>query len=318
MMDRGHPYRNPAIEWSRLVRAAMDFGMHQVDRQRPISGGSTLATQLEKMRHSPGGRTRSPSEKLRQIASASLGAYRNGERTLGAQRRVVCEYVNSVPLAATPSQGEVTGLGDGLATWYGADFDKTNRLLRAREGSLGPAGMRERARAYREVLSLFLALREPTHYLVRDQAALSHQTDRYLRVLGSAGVISHRLRNLALEERVLLQPRLRPAPGADFVANKAPDAIRARLLGMLGLTDTYALDHLDLKVNTTIDRSAQRSVTDFLRGLAEPQTVQKVGLKQYQLLARGDPGKVIYSFTLYERRGIPTCCASRLTLTTSL
>jgi membrane peptidoglycan carboxypeptidase len=98
MMDPRHPYRNPAIEWSRLARAALDFSLHKIDRRHRVSGGSTLATQLEKMRHSPQGRTESPAEKLRQIASASLGAYQNGERTLGAQQRVIGEYINSIPL----------------------------------------------------------------------------------------------------------------------------------------------------------------------------------------------------------------------------
>lgn len=90
LMDPKHLYRNPAIEWSRLARAALDFSMHEVDRHRPVSGGSTLATQLEKMRNSPDGRTESPAEKLRQIASASLEAYQYGERTLAAQQKDSC------------------------------------------------------------------------------------------------------------------------------------------------------------------------------------------------------------------------------------
>jgi membrane peptidoglycan carboxypeptidase len=302
LMDPRHPYRNPAIEWSRLVRAAVDFSLHQVDRRRPISGGSTLATQLEKMRHSPEGRTASPAEKLRQMASASLGAYREGPRTLSTGKTVICEYINSIPLAATASQGEVTGLGDGLAAWYGTDFNQTNRLLRQSESTLNDAAVRERARAYREVLSLFLALREPTRYLVKDHAALANQTDRYLHALASAGVISHRLRDFSLQQRVRVQPRLTSAPRTDFVANKAADAIRAHLLVMLGLKDTYALDRLDLSVNTTIDRRAQQSVTQILRDLADPQVLQKQGLQGDQLLARGDPRKVVYSFTIYERQ----------------
>lgn len=302
VMDKNHPYRNPAIEWSRLVRAAIDFSLHKVDRQRPISGGSTLATQLEKMRHSPEGRTGSPSEKLRQIASASMEAYRNGEHTLQAQQSVVCDYVNSIPLAATASQGEVTGLGDGLAVWYGSSFDETNSLLMERESTLTPAGMRGRARAYREVLSLFLALRQPTHYLVKNQAALAKQTNRYLRVLASDGVISYRLRNLAMQQHVQVHPPSATPPPSDFVTHKAADALRAKLVQMLGLKGTYALDQLDLNVSTTIDRPTQRSVTNFLLGLADPLVVQKEGLQGEQLLAGGDPRKVVYSFTLYERR----------------
>ena len=104
MMDTRHPYRNPAIEWPRLGRAVLDYGLHRVDRGRPVSGGSTLATQLEKLRHSPEGRTGSPAEKLRQIAAASLRAYRDGEQTIAARQSVVCEYINSIPMAAVPSR----------------------------------------------------------------------------------------------------------------------------------------------------------------------------------------------------------------------
>jgi membrane peptidoglycan carboxypeptidase len=302
LMDPSHPYRNPAIEWSRLARAAIDFAVHKVDRRQPVSGGSTLATQLEKMRHSPEGRTESPSEKLRQIVSASLEAYRNGERTMGAEQSVVCDYIDSIPLAATPSQGAVSGLGDGLAAWYGADFNETNRLLMQPESGRNAAGVSERARAYREVLSLFLALRRPTYYLVRNRAALTDRTDRYLRALASAGVISDRLRDAALRQGIRVQPRLTAAPRTDFVANKAADVVRMRLMGVLGLKDTYALDRLDLSVTTTIDRRAQQSVTDFLRSLANPDALRKAGLEGDQLLAGGDPRDVIYSFTLYERQ----------------
>ena len=67
------PRRNPAIEWDRLLRAALlQVGGGDADGRGP--GGSTLATQIEKYRHSPGGRTTGPLEKLRQIGSASLRA----------------------------------------------------------------------------------------------------------------------------------------------------------------------------------------------------------------------------------------------------
>jgi hypothetical protein len=37
--------------------------------------------------------------------------------------------LNSLPLAAVPNYGEVTGLGDGLGVWFGTDFDRINGLL---------------------------------------------------------------------------------------------------------------------------------------------------------------------------------------------
>src|SRR6185503_11431726 len=92
-------------------------------------GGSTLATQIEKFRHSPEGITSSPREKLRQMLSASVRAYHGSELTLAARRTIVVDYINGVPLTAVPGGGEVIGLGDGLAAWYGASFDDVNRWL---------------------------------------------------------------------------------------------------------------------------------------------------------------------------------------------
>jgi membrane peptidoglycan carboxypeptidase len=301
ILDPNHPYRNPAIGWGRLSRAMVNFGLHEIDHKRPMIGGSTLATQLEKMRHSPGGRTHSVEEKFRQITTASLRAYQGGPETLSEQQRIVLDYINSIPMAATPAEGEVTGLGDGLRAWYGADFATTNFLLNSREEALSEAQQRQRAIAYREVLSLFLALRAPSQYLIRENVALSKQTDRYLLLLCKQGIISERLRDLALAEH----PTLHPAPAdiqtTSFVDNKAPDLVRAALLPLLGLKDTYALDRLDLTVGTTFDDDVEQQVKEFLAGLRDPEQVRKIGLQQYQLLSEGDPKAMIYSFLLYER-----------------
>ncbi|MGT2492279.1 hypothetical protein ACU4GD_21485 [Cupriavidus basilensis] len=50
---------------------AMDQGVRFFNDKHDAAGGSTLATQIEKYRHSRAGRTSSPKEKLRQMASAS-------------------------------------------------------------------------------------------------------------------------------------------------------------------------------------------------------------------------------------------------------
>jgi membrane peptidoglycan carboxypeptidase len=301
ILDPDHPYRNPAIGWGRLSRALVSLGLHQFDHKRPVIGGSTLATQLEKMRHSPGGRTHSVAEKLRQITTASLRAYRAGADTLAEQQRIVLDYINSIPLAATPAEGEVTGLGDGLRAWYRADFSATNFLLNSNEAALDEEQQKQRARAFREVLSLFLAIRAPSQYLVREPMGLSRQTNRYLVLLCKEGIISKRLRDLALTEYQAVRPAPIDAHRTGFVDNKAPDAVRAALLPLLGLKDTYVLDRLDLSVGTTIDDAAEQQAKQFLVELRDPEQVRKIGLQQYQLLSEGDPKGVIYSFLLYER-----------------
>ena len=302
LLDTNEPYDNPAIEWGRLAHAAVDFGIHKVDRRHSVIGGSTLATQLEKLRHSPEGRTGSPGEKLRQITSASLRIYREGPETLNAQRRVILDYINSIPLSATPGQGELSGLGDGLAAWYGADFEKSNRLLAVQdETALSPADFEVRARDYREALSLLLALREPSRYLGRDPQALGVQTDRYLRALKDAGVISLRLRDAALKQSIWPLSR-EPMLVSNFVANKASQAIRIRLLDLLGIPQTYLLDRVDLQVQAAVNQGVQKSVTDFFEQVADPNRAEAAGLTGYQLLPADDSVRnVIYSFALYQR-----------------
>src|SRR3546814_8088136 len=97
-------------------------------------GGSTIATQLEKMRHSPGGRTDTPVEKLRQMVSASMRAYRDGPDTMDERRQLVVDVLNSTPLAGRVGPGVVIGLGEGLALWFGAAFNRANALFRGSEG----------------------------------------------------------------------------------------------------------------------------------------------------------------------------------------
>jgi len=165
------PRRNPAIEWDRFARAALfQLGGSNGDGRGP--GGSTLATQMEKYRHSPGGRTHSPLEKLRQIGSASLRAYRDGEDTRAVRRTILRDYLNSLPLAGAAPRGEVLGLAAGLETWYAADFARTNELLAARVDPRDAADLAEQANAYRQVLSLLLATRRPTEYLRERPSAL--------------------------------------------------------------------------------------------------------------------------------------------------
>jgi RNA polymerase sigma factor (sigma-70 family) len=120
---------NPAVAWHRLAKAVGVDTLSRLGQQGQVIGASTLATQIEKFRHAPEGRTRSSGEKLRQMLSASLRAYRDGPATLPARRRIVIEYLNSLPLAATAGRGEVLGLGDGFAAWYDMDFAEANRLL---------------------------------------------------------------------------------------------------------------------------------------------------------------------------------------------
>ncbi len=303
LLENVHPCRNPAIEWDRLGQAVLSFATRLIGRDRS-PGGSTLATQMEKFRHSADGVTLSVGEKMRQMVTASLRAYMDGEETLPARRRIVLDYLNSMPLAAAPGVGEVTGLGDGLWTWYGADFHRINRVLSTRVGKAdGQVRIEEWALAYRQVLSLLLAQRRPSSYLIKEPGELADRADTYLRLLGQAGVITPAQQKAALWARV--EPgRVRP-PQAEvsYVRRKAVNSVRAYLFSLLGLTQYYDLDKLDLTVQTTLDSATQAGVTRILSELREPDRIAAAGLRDVHLLDRGDPRRLIYSFVLFEHRG---------------
>ena len=227
LLDPQHPRRNPAIEWDRLAAAGLAYAHRLVDPGHKVPGGSTLATQMEKYRHSPDGKTTGVSEKLRQVASASLRAYLDGPDTTAWRRQLIVDYLNSTPLGARPGYGEVIGLGDGLWVWYGTDLATANRVLSAPPSDVN---LRWRAQIYKQVLSLLLAQRRPTHYLIENRQALTALTDSYLRLLIDAGIIDAVLaegaRAVALEFRA--DP---PSPDPiSFVDRKAPNAVRARTL----------------------------------------------------------------------------------------
>jgi membrane peptidoglycan carboxypeptidase len=301
LLDARLPHRNPAVEWQRFSHAVLDYSMHAINPGHPMIGASTLATQLEKIRHSPGGRTGSAREKARQMFSASLRAYHGGPHTLAAQQRVICDYLNSLPLGAAPGQGEVIGLGDGMEIWYDADFPTTNALLFKSENDLNDGDRQKQARRYREVLSLLLATRAPSRYLADDHDALTSQSERYLRVLSKERVISSQLRDRALQERPIPQLRQADLP-TDFIDRKSRAPMRNGLVPLLGLASVYALDRLDLSVRTTVDGTAQQSVKRFFGKLTDSREPLTANYRQPRLLAQSDPRPVIYGFTLYEHR----------------
>ncbi len=70
ILNPDRPRKNPAVEWDRLTRAVFDLGLSRVLPNHSRTGGSTLATQLEKLRHSKDGLTAGVSDKVRQMAAA--------------------------------------------------------------------------------------------------------------------------------------------------------------------------------------------------------------------------------------------------------
>lgn len=297
LLDTQYPHANPAVDWPRLFKATLSQAGKAMDMDGQSAGGSTLATQLEKYRHSPEGRTANAREKLRQMASASVRAYRYGPETLAARQAVVREYLNSVPLSAAPGHGEVNGIADGLRVWFDADFQQVNQLL-APNNPLA-ADVNARGQALRQVLALIIAQRRPSWYLTGGRSNLDSLINSHLRLMTQQQIISSDLRDAALNSSSHYRdwqqaPLLRP-----IAANKSLNVVRTRLASTLGMS-LYDLDRLDLSSRTSLDAELQRQVGDYLQRLADPEFAAKVGLFGERLLSAEKTPEVRYSFTLFE------------------
>ncbi|SDL69241.1 Membrane carboxypeptidase (penicillin-binding protein) [Franzmannia pantelleriensis] len=298
LLDARSPYANPAVDWPRFAKAAMSQVGRALDISGQSSGGSTLATQVEKYRHSPQGMTGSAREKLRQMISASVRGYRQGPQTLAARQDVALDYLNSVPLSAAPGYGEVHGIGDGLWVWFDTDFDALNRLLVPSFN--GPANLQQQGLALRQVVALMIAQRRPSWYLTTGRQSLERLTDSYLRILAEADVIDPLLRDAALAQQLSFRDFARDPVRLQVERDKGLQVARGQLGGLLG-SSFYDLDRLDLSARTTLHGGLQRQVTDYLYRLADPEFADEIGLIGERLLSPEKTAEVNYSFTLFER-----------------
>ncbi len=301
LLNPEYPSMNPALDWKRLSRAVIDRAIRFADSSHESPGGSTLATQIEKYRHSPEGRTQSVPEKFRQMASASLRAYMDGPDTQRARERIVVDYLNTVPLSARVGFGEVNGIGDALWVWYGEDFGEVNLLMKQMDARAPTA---RQAQAFKRALSLVISQRRPSYHLRRDDTNLDALTGSYLRLLAANGIITPELRDAALQ-----QPLDKAAPPArpeqqPFVTRKAVNRVRADIGRLTGVDSRYDMDRLDLTADSTINREAQRIVTDTLLRMSDKNVAHAMGLYGHNLLReQDDPSKLMASFTLFERVG---------------
>jgi membrane peptidoglycan carboxypeptidase len=297
LLDPKQPLANPAVDWPRFGMAAWSQVAKLLHLPGQSAGGSTLATQLEKYRHSPDGLTVSGAEKLRQMMSASVRAYQPGPQTLGARQNIVRDYLNSVPLSAVPGHGEVHGMAEGLRVWYGSDFKQANEQLNS--PATDPKTMAAKGLALREMLSLMIAQRRPSHYLTKGREELADLTDSHLRLLKQNDVIDSALADAALTSKVSYrdwqtQPTIQP-----IETNKGISVARSRLASMLN-RPLYDLDRLDLSATSTLQGDLQTQATAYLKKLADPAYAAEVGLLGERLLTPTSTTQVRYSFTLFE------------------
>ncbi|QTA88003.1 transglycosylase domain-containing protein [Desulfonema magnum] len=288
------PFRNPVINWNRLVMAGILYGASKLRLPVHVEGGSTLATQLEKYRYSPNGNTYSVFDKLRQMTAATLRVYKEGPDTRAVRHQIVLDYINTAPLAAVPGHGEIYGMGEGFYSWFGMDVPEVRQAFILPDTDPG------KARVFKQALCLVCAVRAPSYYLIYDHDALENRVSGYVNLLEKEGLINTDFASRVREAPVVFAPGEYVSVSVSSAMRKAINAVRTSLTRNLDVPGYYDLDRMDLEVETTINSTLQKEVSELFEKLKDPDFIKENGLKAHRLLASGDPDKVIYSFLLFE------------------
>lgn len=298
LLDPKYQTINPAIDWPRFCKAALFKMLDFLHVKTPNMGGSTIATQIEKFRHSENGATTSIRDKINQILSASIRAYHDGEDTSAFRNETVLSYLNSVPLSAVPGLGEVNGLGDGLSIWLGINFDDLNRILSLTSPNHDESVLQ--GKYLKSVISLMVAQRRPSYYLLQDHSSLDKLANSYLRLLENEGFISREVSVSAQNTFLALRKPDPYQPVQQIITDKGTSIFRNKLCSILNLS-TYEIDKLDLGVTTSIDSDLQTKVDNYLQSLHSVDKATQYGLIGKSLLTAEQVNQVTYSFTLHQR-----------------
>lgn len=291
------PRANPAVDWPRFFMAAVSQAAKVMNVEGQSAGGSTLATQIEKYRHSPQGLTRNFEDKFYQMVSGSVRAYRYGSDTSLSRHEIVLDYLNSVPLSSAPGFGEVHGIGDALWAWFGTDFNRFNQILQAppTEQNIPLKGL-----ALRQVMALMIAQRRPSYYLLQGHDDLETLTDSHIRIVANAGIVDNAVATAALSQKLVFKGGKAASVKRTAQELKGINVARGRL-GQLLNQQLYDLDRLDLTAKVALHNELQQKVSQYLNDLAKPEFAKAQGLVGERLLSANNAHKVTYSFTLFER-----------------
>ncbi len=286
---------NPVVDWDRLAKAALLYTGHKLGLPLPVEGGSTLATQIEKYRHSYDGRTDSIMAKLRQMTDASLKVYQNGPDTRDERRQIILDYLNSIPLAAAPGYGELLGIGNGLSAWFDMKLPDVQKALSM------PDNKPEKVKAFKSALALLCSVKAPSYYLVQNHTALQARANLYTQLMANVQVISQEFADQVIAAPLSFSTRPPTYSLPSYAERKAVNEIRSKLSSLLGVPGLYELDRLHLDVESTINPGLQHRVVSLFEQLHDPKFIDAAGLRGERLLAKGDVTKVIYGMMLFEK-----------------
>jgi hypothetical protein len=104
-----------------------------------------------------------------------------------------------------------------------------------------------------------------------------------------------------LEAKLNFRASTLPLNNKKLIEQKTAYSLRTQLLSLLDIDSLFILDRLDASVKSTLDLDSQEAVSRQMMKFHDSEWIKEKNLNAPRLLERGDPEKIIYSFTLYEK-----------------
>ncbi|TXD37859.1 hypothetical protein FRC98_09280 [Lujinxingia vulgaris] len=262
LSERAHPYTNPAVDWTRLGVATVSQVRARLGSDAPAIGGSTLAVQMEKFRHSPDGRTSGTREKARQTLTAWLRTYHQGRAADAWAEQIVVDWLNSVPLGHRPGYGPVQGVFEGMWAWFGRPPEEVAQGLNRQRSDA------QRAQLEREMLALIIAQQRPARYLPGGLDALERRVDALVNTLVDEGKVTREWGHVIASRSLSVKkaPSKRPVKGGGGYLS----ALAARQWGALSGEERAVMRQRDAQVTTTYDAALQEALRREIEAAQPP------------------------------------------------
>jgi len=209
---------NYLIEGPRVVKSLSEYLQYKITGEGAFSGASTLMTTLEKMTNTPGGRTQSINDKLRQMLGAGL--HLNAGDSKGGIKKALVDFLNTVPMAGGPRThtGELYGFGASYYAWFGDSIDELNEQLNSQDRQV-------RSQAFKNICALIVAIRRPSQ-LLNEPKVIERQANLLLKRLNQKNLLNSALYVKAKAMKPTWNPQAKEQRQFDYALHR--EAFSAR------------------------------------------------------------------------------------------
>jgi hypothetical protein len=285
--DNNRIQLNYLIEGPRIIKSLAEYAQYKLTGKGEYSGGSTLMTTLEKINNTPGGRTQSVNDKLKQMIGAGLHLY--GDDAEQVAKKALVDFLNTVPMAGGPKEyvGALYGFGASYYAWFGQTLEQLQLQLQSKDQVL-------RAQAFKNICALIVSIRRPSQ-LNYDKSQVNQQANLLLKRLKQKELLDSVLYRKARALMPAWEPNARPATVMDYARHRESFSARneyTRLFrkavekksgaNQAKLINLQSIDAMPVTIEMTTDARLEGEIRQVLDEMYTEVAQQSPFVQSYQ------------------------------------